>query len=196
MVGVVCPSRYEFDALDRDALEKLGAGVVLSGMGKVRAAVGCARLHREHPALRRLLLVGFAGGLKGVHKGDVVEPDVFIEQDYFCEPFERFPNRIDREGTRLLGDSVDALMLTQDRFLTDNPYEDGPYASHHARIVCDMESYAVAEYARSNGIDFSAVKIVSDSANTSADHDFLTACRQLSPKLNASVLDAVRLLRG
>ncbi|MCG3176404.1 MAG: 5'-methylthioadenosine/S-adenosylhomocysteine nucleosidase [Candidatus Omnitrophica bacterium] len=195
-VAVLCPSRYEYAALDRARLAERGVTVLLSGMGKVRAAIGCHRLTALRPGLKHIVLVGFAGGLTAsLGVGDVVEPLEVIEQDYCAEPFEEFPNSIRRKGGRLLGSvSVDALMLTQDRFLTENPHRGGPLERRHPRISCDMESYAVAAFCRETGLGCSIIKIVSDSADANADHDFLKACRELSPKLNRIVQEAVEKL--
>ena len=124
--------------------------------------------------------------------GDVVEPRLFVEQDYNAEPFEKFPNSIRRKNPRAyFNGSKDALMLTQDRFLTSNPYQAGPYAKKFSAIACDMESYAVAHFCEEFKLDYAAIKIISDVADENADHDFLKACRELSPKLNRLVLDAV-----
>jgi len=55
-----------------------------------------------------------------------------------------------------------------------------------------MESYAVAKFCREKKIRFAVVKLISDAADENADHDFLAACRRLAPKLNRTVLSAVR----
>lgn len=197
-LGILCPSRFEYEALDRKRLQRRGVPVLATGMGKVRAAIGCHRLLKAHPSLRHILLIGYAGALTDpLAVGDVVEPDAYIEQDYCAEPFERFPNRIRRSGPRLLGKaSVDTLMLTQDRFLTENPHKSGPLARRHRRISCDMESYAVAAFCRTTGVGCSVVKIVSDRADAQADHDFLKACRELAPKLDRTIASAVDALFG
>lgn len=193
VIGVICPSVFEYRALDRAALQRRGAEVVQSGMGKLRAMHACAKLHHRHPSLRHILLVGFAGGLTAhLSIGAVVEPFLFIEQDYFAEPFEKFPNQIRRPHfKKLLSESIKAVMLTQDRFLKDNPYRRGPYAKKFKTIACDMESYAVAYYCKESAIPYSVIKLISDLANRAADHDFLKACRVLAPRLNQTVLNAV-----
>lgn len=195
-VAILCPSRYEYAALDRHRLARRRVPVLLSGMGKVRAVIGCHRLISDHAELERIVLVGFAGALSpALSAGDVVEPVEMIEQDYRAEPFETFPNRIRRKGARLLGEaSADVLMLTQDRFLTENPYRGGPLERRYRRICCDMESYAVAAFCRQTGLECSIVKIVSDSADADADRDFLRACRELSPQLNRVTLQSVERL--
>ncbi len=193
-IGVVCPSIFEYQALDKTALSRKGVTLVQSGMGKLRAMYACAWMHRKLPGLRHILLIGFTGGLKGDLKiGDVIEPHLFLEQDYYAEPFEKFPNRI-RAPKKLMPHSSASVMLTQDRFLTENPYRKGPYARRFKTITCDMESYAVAHYCRQAAIRYSVIKLVSDLANETADHDFLKACKRLAPKLNRTVLNAVGLI--
>ena len=189
MIGVICPSIFEYRSLDRARLQKDGAVIVQSGMGKLRAMYACAELRRQKKKLRHILLIGFAGGLTANLKvGQVVEPSLFIEQDYFAEPFEKFPNQIRRTGfKKMLRDSTEAVMLTQDRFLTENPYREGPYAKKFKKIACDMESYAVAHYCRNARVPYGVIKLISDSADENADHDFLAACKRLAPKLNQTV---------
>jgi len=121
MLGILCPSTFEYKALDHARLKKAGTSVELSGMGKLRSLLGALRLYEKHPSLRGILLVGFAGGLTpDLSIGDVVEPDVFIEQDYFAEPFEKFPNRIKLTPRR----DADAGPFSDRESLQDR--EDGP----------------------------------------------------------------------
>jgi nucleoside phosphorylase len=195
MIGILCPSVFEYKALDKKALKRSGAILIQSGMGKVRTLFAASQLKANTPHLKIMLLIGFAGSLKGLHVGDTVEPSHFIEQDYNAEPFERFPNQIKKNSQKkLLSHSLDAVMLTQDKFLTENPYKSGPYAKKFKRIACDMESYALAHYASKIKLRYHVIKLISDSADDSAAHDFLSACKKLSPKLNKTVLEAVRKL--
>lgn len=193
-VGVVCPSRFEYEAIRHLPIAS-HAAVVLSGMGKVRAGAGVQELCHNHPELNHILLIGFAGGLSGLKVGDVVEPRLVIEQDYCAEPFEKFPNQIRLSGRRLAVGSRDAVLLTQDRFLKENPYAGSPLAKKHPRLACDMEGYAVAWNARRLGLGCSIVKLISDAADSTADHDFLKACRELKPKLQTVLTRALLKLR-
>ncbi len=194
MIGVICPSIFEYKALSRVKFPKKNVTLVKSGMGKVRALDACHVLARQR-RLEAILLVGFAGSLTDSLKiGDVIEPNVFIEQDYNAEPFEKFPNRIEKKG-KLLAESHQAAMLTQDRFLTENPYRGTAYEKRYKKLACDMESYAVAYFCRLYRVRYSVVKLISDTADPQADHDFLKACRQLSPKLNRVVSQAVSAIK-
>lgn len=193
-VGVLCPSAFEYEAL-KGLAPQAHAAILLSGMGKVRSAWGVHELKRRHPALRHLLLGGFAGGLKGLKIGDLIEPRTFVEQDYCAEPFEKFPNRIRVAGPRLLKDSMDAVLLTQDRFLKENPYAADDPALSCSRLACDMEAYAVVWTAKKIGLSCSVLKLISDEANADADHDFLKACTQLRPRLKSVLAEAIGALK-
>ncbi len=196
MIGVVCPSKFEYQFLDRAGLSRR-AELVCAGMGKVRTAVALHEMLMRR-RLKGLLLIGFAGGLSRLKVGDMIEPGTFIEQDYDARPFEPFPNTLKkRHGRKLLARSLSAAMLTQDRFLKENPYKNGPYAKKHPRLACDMESYAFAYFCERAKVPYSVVKFVSDSADGTADHDFLAACRRLAPELSAVAKEAViRLEKG
>ncbi len=193
-VGVICPSRFEYEAIRALAAEA-HAAVVVSGMGKVRAACAVHVLARKHPRLKHLLLIGFAGGLAGLRIGDVIEPKLVIEQDYCAEPFEKFPNQIRLKTARLAAGSKSATLLTQDRFIKGNPYAGSALAARHPRLACDMEAYAVAWASEQLGLQCSVIKLISDEADSKADHDFLKACRELRPKLQALLTSALRQLR-
>ncbi len=193
-VGVLCPSAFEYEALRRLA-PQAHAAILLSGMGKVRAAWGVHELKRKFPALKHLLLAGFAGGLKGLKIGDLIEPRTVVEQDYCAEPFEKFPNLIRLTGPRLVKGSKDAVLLTQDRFLKENPYAADGEAMSHARLACDMEAYAVVWTAKKLGLNCSVLKLISDEADADADHDFLKACTRLRPRLQTVLTEAIVALK-
>ena len=196
MIGILCPSTFEYNVLDRKRLKQEGCALICSGMGKVRSATGCFKLLKANPKLRFVLLIGFAGGLtRDLKIGDVIEPRLFIEQDYNAEPLEKFPNSLrSKKSKRLCAKSKNATMLTQDRFLKNNPYADSPEAKKFGTLACDMESYAAAYACQELGLGFGVIKLISDVANENAEHDFLKSCQALSPKLDRVVLDAVRSL--
>jgi nucleoside phosphorylase len=193
-VGVLCPSAFEYEAL-KDLAPQAHAAILLSGMGKVRSAWGVHELRRKYPALKHILLAGFAGGLKGLKIGDLIEPRAIVEQDYCAEPFEKFPNRIRLAGPRLVKGSRDAVLLTQDRFLKENPYAADGSAMSHARLACDMEAYAVVWTARRIGLNCSVLKLISDEADADAGHDFLKACTRLRPRLQTVLVEAIAALK-
>jgi len=196
VIGILCPSQFEYRYIRDLKIPAKKADLVCSGMGKIRALEACHHLKTRHRNLRHLLLIGFAGSLsEGLKIGDLVEPNVFIEQDYDARPFEKFPHVIRVENRRLIGSSRRGVMVTQDRFLTANPFKGTPLARKYPNLACDMESYAAAFFCEANGVKFHALKFISDRADSGADHDFLSACRKLAPLLKDATLKAVGKLQ-
>ena len=201
MIGILCPSAFEYRALRSLKFSKKAVSLRLSGMGKVRVLYACHLLRLRHPKLKAILLVGFAGGLTSDLKvGDLIEPGLFVEYDYDARPFERYPHVIKKsgprsQGVRLFKEARDAVMLTQDRFLKENPFRGNPKSAlvsgKKKPLACDMESYALAYFCENSKIKYSAVKLISDVADAQADHDFLKACRALAPKFRKTVLEAL-----
>lgn len=194
MTGILCPSIFEYRFLKSMRLNRKKAVLALSGMGKVRALHSCHELARKNPELTDILLVGYAGGLSGLKIGDLVEPDIFIEMDYDARPFEAFPNSIRSSTGKLFSRSKRCALLTQDRFLKENPFKGTSLAKRHARLACDMEAYAAAYFCQARKMSFSAIKLISDAADGSADHDFLKACKRLAPELKRTVAEAVDII--
>ncbi len=192
MIGILCPSRFEYRSI-RDLKIPAGkADLVCSGMGKLRALEACHRLKTRHPKLRHLLLIGFAGSLSdGLEVGDLVEPDVFIEQDYDARPLEKFPHIIHLNERRLIPSSCQGAMVTQDRFLTANPFAGTALSRKYPNLACDMESYAVAFFCKTHRLKLHVLKFISDRADAEADHDFLSACKKLAPRLKEATLLAI-----
>ena len=193
MIGVLCPSLFEYRALQGLQFPRGQVHLCVSGMGKVRALYACHELKKRYPSLKGVLLIGFAGGLtRGLKIGDLIEPGLFIEHDYDARPLEKYPHRTKNNGKRLFKEARDVVMLTQDRFLTKNPYagNEASFAKNR-ELACDMESYAVAYFCNRARIRYSIIKLISDVADENADHDFLKACRTLAPKLKKTVYEAV-----
>lgn len=142
-----------------------------SGMGKINATSAAYSLICR--GYDTITLSGFCGAIRGYKIGDIVRPTVFIEGDYDTRPLENYPNTIGRGNV---------LMVSQDRFLTVNPYQ-----FKHAKIACDMESYAIASVCKSFGVKFECLKIVSDIVGVNSASDFLENCKRLGPKLNKLV---------
>ncbi|MCA9397011.1 MAG: hypothetical protein KC649_07545, partial [Candidatus Omnitrophica bacterium] len=112
------------------------------------------------------------------------------------EPFEVYPNIIPGSADPLFKDSKRPAMLTQDRFLTSNPYKGSDLEAKYPSVACDMESYAMIHFCEAVGVPGRVVKIISDVADESADHDFLNNCKKLSPFFNETVRQAVRNFRS
>ncbi|WP_448852138.1 nucleosidase [Corynebacterium sp. 335C] len=147
--------------------------VLLTGIGKVRAAMGLAETLAAGPLPASVLNVGTAGalhdGLTGVHRVGTVAMHDFshdavrrITGDTAYPPIEL------GEGVRLAtGDSFIEDGLTRGRLAAEAD-------------LCDMEGYAVAFVARRFGVPVELVKIVSDSADEAAGSRWTEAAASCS----------------
>jgi adenosylhomocysteine nucleosidase len=143
-------------------LDELGVDVLLTGIGKVAAAVAVSRAIAERePSL--VLNVGTAGalrdGLEGVHRiGRVLEHDV--DHDALGALI----------GERIVGEVVldpdePITLATGDAFIADAHVRAG--LAVRADLV-DMEGYAVARACEAGGVPCELVKVVSDTASEDA----------------------------
>ena len=146
-------------ALDEEAagLHDFGLPVLITGVGKVNAAVAVSTVLGDHSP-SRIINLGTAGslreGLSGVHViSQVRQHD--LDDDaihtltglHFSQPIE-------------LADAG-AVLTTGDVFVNDRATR--AQLAEHADLV-DMEGYAVAKAAAASEIPMTLVKVVSDPA--------------------------------
>ena len=149
-------------AVRQEAAHLTGVDVVLTGIGKVSAAVTvAAEIAERRPS--RVLNVGTAGALhdhlEGVHRiGRVIEHDV----DHVA-----LGALIGEElsGEIVLDESSPIALATGDAFVADVDVR----AALAARAdLVDMEGYAVARACQRFGVPCELVKVVSDTASQDA----------------------------
>jgi len=154
VVVAVRPEAAHLGAVDAD--------VVLTGIGKVAAAVAVSRAIAERqPSL--VLNVGTAGalrdGLEGVHRiGRVIEHDVdhvalgaLIGEDL--------------RGEVVIDPAEPWVLATGDAFIADDAVRAA--LAERAHLV-DMEGYAIARACEAAGVSLEMVKVVSDTASDDA----------------------------
>lgn len=149
-------------AVPQEAAHLRDVDIVLTGIGKVAAAVTVSRAIAERRP-ERVLNIGTAGALhdgwEGVHRiGRVLEHDVdhaalsaLIGEDI--------------SGEVIIDPDVDTVLATGDAFVAD-PAVRGVLAER-AHLV-DMEGYAVARACAAAGVPCEMVKVVSDTASEDA----------------------------
>jgi adenosylhomocysteine nucleosidase len=173
--GIIAPDRpllvvaLELEAV---ALRSLGFPMLVTGAGKVNAAVAVATvLSSARPS--ELINLGTAGGLKpgieGTHlvstvlEHDVDDASIFAIAEVHCS----LPINLSREGL---------ILATGDRFIASAG--DRELLAVVADIV-DMEGYAIAKAAAAAGVALTMVKHISDQADetaTSSWVDSVTFC--------------------
>ena len=168
-------------ALEEEArsLRELGWPVLLTGVGKLRAATRLARaLATARPS--HILNLGTAGSLvedlSGVFPiGSVLQHD-FDDESIAALTGHSFSPLLplDPEGP---------LLASGDRFVAGDPLR-AELVARGARLV-DMEGYAVATVARAFDLPVTLVKVVSDSAEAGAARDWQDTLHLCSQALAA-----------
>jgi adenosylhomocysteine nucleosidase len=138
--------------------------VVISGLGKVNAAIAATRIAIEHrPSV--MINIGTAGGIT-VTSG-LCQPQRFVQRDMHCEPLGYAAGHTPFETQPAMIDFGPGLICsTGDDFVTNSADLAGTCD------LVDMESYAVAKVCRQFGINFLCWKWISDQANDDSAHEW------------------------
>lgn len=141
-----------------------GLDVVVTGMGKVAAAVAVTHALAQYPPDRLPLVVniGTAGALHTHHSG-LYLPSVVLNHDISSEVLRSLGHPV--RDVIELGDGDGSVLATGDAFVSDAEVRDALAA--RADLV-DMEGFAVAFACERIGARCRLVKHVSDHADDSA----------------------------
>ncbi len=169
-----------------------GKDVVLAacGIGKVAAAV-CAQtmILKFRPAL--IINTGVAGTLtKELGVGDIAVAEDTVQHDMDTSPigdpvgFISGLNVIkipcSREAVRLFSESIEkaggvkslvGTIASGDQFINSGERKDF-IVENFGAIACDMECAAISQVCCMNGVDFAAVRAISDSADGESHIDY------------------------
>ncbi|WP_082771822.1 nucleosidase [Actinoplanes sp. TFC3] len=171
---LVMAVELEAQALDGDL------PVLLTGMGKVNAALSVAAALATGPKPTELINLGTAGalrpGLTGTHTIGTV-----LQHDLDSEVLLRLTGEV--TGPPLLvGDPQGIVLATGDSFIADPVTRDR--LARDASLV-DMEGYAVAAAAHAAGVPVRLVKHVSDDASEHAGKSWQESVAECSHALAA-----------
>lgn len=151
---------------------------VMSGTGKVNAALAAADLHYNFN-VEAIMSAGLSGAISHLKKGDIVAGDSYVECDFdlreFGYPLGKKPGGeyIYQADSTLLDAamSVDGMkkgrLGTGDFFLTDAEIKNA-YKDEFAINAFDMESAGIAAACNMYGIPFLSVRKISDDADDEA----------------------------
>jgi adenosylhomocysteine nucleosidase len=177
-------SRHAHGVEHAGRLEGREVAIVEGGVGGQAAARAAAEVIRFYQP-RWVVSAGFAGGLnESLRRGHIVLADEVVNL----------------RGERLaVGLKLDAASLAATkglhvgRLLTVDsivrrPDDRRRLAAEHQAIGCDMESYAIAEICRQQGVPFLAVRIISDAVDDvlPPEIEHLVAQKSLAGKLGAA----------
>jgi len=194
-----------------------GKDVVLAwaGVGKVNAAI-CAQKMIDSMGVDAIVSVGVAGGIKsGLAIGDVVIATDLLYHDMNAVSFGYSPGVIPRmpesnfitddtlssaaqaAGNNIIGRTdnkvVSGRMATGDQFINDN--EDKARIAQEFDAACvEMESAAIAHTCYLNGIPFTAIRTISDSADDSADFVFQEFLGMAAERAGNIIVDMIKRL--
>lgn len=194
-IGIVIADREEYASLSEQivgAKEFVGFNMrgitfrsgfsevfaICCGIGKVNAATAAAFLIER--GCEVILNYGLSGGLLGVHRGDIVLPDRFLEHDFDltgigykpCEkPGQEYVYSADEKLLELfkkaLGVKSGGTAVSGDSFICDSVKKNNLIKSFGASC-CDMETAAMASVCHAAGVPFAAMRRISDDAGEDA----------------------------
>lgn len=192
MIIILCPTTLEYQILKNDAslmkrVRDKEIDIVCSGLGKLKTFHSCV----QYGSAKSFLLTGFCGGIRGCDFADLVEPQLYIEQDFDCQPIESKHQILHSQN--FIATSHKAILLTQDHFVRDIPKD---LSDDFLCVVCDMEGYALAYFAQQYQKEFAVIKLVSDIVGRNSTQDFIQACQTLQQPLIDSVHRAIEQMKG
>jgi adenosylhomocysteine nucleosidase len=166
-----------------------GGGLVamVAGVGKVAAAMA-AQYACDVFKPRCLIAIGLAGGIEdGARPGQVIVATGAVQHDIDGRPLTDAKGVIPGLGLSILPadpalaekllmaarfeskDARSGLVLTGDQIVTSRAIRDSLVSDFPEAACIDMETAAVAQVAYQNGLPWSALRVLSDSADETFD---------------------------
>lgn len=163
---------------------------VVSGIGKVNAAI-CTQILASEYNVTSVVNVGVAGGIgKDIYPGDVVIGDTLVEHDMDATQFgykhgqiprlDTFDFKSDEKLIQIAKKACEALpeinsfvgrIVSGDEFVANIDRITWLSDTYEA-ISCEMEGASIAHVAYLNKIPFVVIRSISDNANNGASMDY------------------------
>jgi adenosylhomocysteine nucleosidase len=180
---------------------------VLSGIGKVAAAITATVLIEKYQ-VQGILFTGVAGGLAAhVKRGDVVVATELLQHDMNAAPL--FPKyevpllgrarfETDDTMTRCLVESAvqalpkaklhTGLIVSGDQFVSSASESQRLQSEIVDALAVEMEGAALAQVCHAYGIPLALVRTLSDRADDSAHHDFVQFVKEVASQYSAAIV--------
>ena len=180
---------------------------VLSGIGKVAAAL-TATVLLEKFQVKRMLFTGVAGGLaQHVSVGDVVVASELLQHDMNAEPL--FPQYVvplsgcakfktDEDLTRILLESARhtlpqvqvhaGLIISGDQFVASASESLRLQSALPEALAVEMEGAALAQVCRDYGVPLCVVRTLSDRADDEAHIDFSKFVKEVASHYSVTIV--------
>ena len=181
---VLAAMAVEAEALmDRLPLDGLDVTVTVTGIGKVAAASTCARLLAERPR-DGVVVAGISGGLTpSAGLGTYVVADAAAQHDLDVRPLVDAPGIVPELGiarfeaapepTRYLAElapsALRGLVVSGDAIIRSSEQRALIHERFPDALAVDMETAAIAHVCHLSGVPWSAVRVISDSADDQLD---------------------------
>ncbi|MBQ5582795.1 MAG: 5'-methylthioadenosine/S-adenosylhomocysteine nucleosidase [Bacteroidales bacterium] len=177
-IGIICAMQSELELLSRQYdSNSEHIRCVLSGIGKVNAAMAASTLIDSFKP-DCMLSIGVAGSFaEGIVEGDVVIASETAYHDVWCgehcsfgqvegQP-QRFAcdSKLLSKATAALPEARVGLNITGDQFYISMEEDARQKNLYPDALSIDMEAAAVAQVCRAKDVPFLAVKIISDQHN-------------------------------
>jgi len=159
-------------------IKNTGVVCINCGIGKVNAAT--AATHLADIGCTYILNFGLSGGISGVHRGEIVLPDKFLEHDFDltgigykpCEkPSQKYiyevDNKLLEKAQSAIGECVHGTAVCGDRFIC-NKNDSNFLRKTFGATTCDMETAAIASVCDMADIPYLSLRRVSDDAGEDA----------------------------
>lgn len=163
---------------------------VVSGIGKVNAAV-CTQILATEYKVDRIINVGIAGGIgKDIVPGDIVIGDSLVQHDMDTSAFgdkigqipriDTFDFKSNEEMITLAKKACEGIqghnsyvgrIATGDQFIADID-KIRWLSEEFGALACEMEGGSIAHVSYLNNIPFVVIRSISDNANTGAHMDY------------------------
>ena len=203
-VGIICAMKAELDLVEAsDFGSHNEVRCVLSGLGKVNAAVAATRLVYDYSP-DCIINAGVAGSLRSeIREGVVVVGTETAYHDVWCGDetplgaVEGFPHRFPANPVLLeaaLGCAPDlrgGLIITGDQFYLSELEDRRQKQLYPDALAVDMESAAIAHVCHIFDIPFLSFRIISDSHDDGSQHDNYTGFWQFMAERSFGVIDAL-----
>lgn len=174
--------------------ELQGFDPLITGVGKVNAAMTLTRYLSQNAKPSAIVNLGSAGGVD-LAKGTLVHIDCFWQWDMRCEgldfkrgvtPFDNYPSHLHGDHPTDMDGLVRADCYSSDQFLDD------PALVPPGPCVVEMEGFALAKVCRHFDVPFAAIKYVTDAADGAAGGDWqegLAGCADALAAVAAHLLN-------
>jgi len=183
MIGIIVPTKFEYDAIPKEILDDKSLIVATSGIGKIRVLICCYEMLISHPSISHIILTGYAGGLNGVKIGDIVQGNVVEEGDYEDGGLDATSHILEADQIGIK--AMPCKIYSQDTFLTRDPYDSA------GDVATDMESYAVALFCDRYDLKFSVVKVISDVVGDNSVKQFVDNTNLLSGTFSSLITEMI-----